>query len=354
MSKISVIIPTYNVEKYIAKSIKSVLEQTYKNIQIIVVEDKSTDSTYNICNRLSKKDSRLTLISTEHKGVSAARNVGLSYVQGKYVLFLDGDDWLPLDALENLYNMLVNNNADLSLGAMYTVSAYKNTKNFIPLAGIFDMKNQSDKVDTVFNFETPLGYVAAKLFKTEIIVRNQIRFDETMNCYEDACFVYSYLKYTNIICACEQPVYYYNRLIINTATRNFQKERAVWDYKKNCIQFDCVKIEQLDKNQVNIISKYFLKNFWLICKYYCEFKLPSDELSDKIQEIYLYYADFISKEVLIADNDDNDKNILLYLTGNIDRIINSLLPISNPKASNLCGLLRKLYTRLKIFKFYHC
>ena len=159
MSQISVIIPTYNVEKYITKSIKSVLKQTYKNIQVIVVDDKSTDSTYNICKHFSKKDNLLMLESTEHKGVSAARNVGLSYVTGEYVLFLDGDDWLPFDALENLHKMLVKNNADLSLGAMYTVSAYKNTKNFIPLVGTFDMNNLSDRINTVFNFETPLGYV---------------------------------------------------------------------------------------------------------------------------------------------------------------------------------------------------
>ena len=298
MSKISVIIPTYNIEKYVAKSIKSVLKQTYKNIQVIVVDDKSTDSTYNICKRLSKKDNRLMLVSTDHKGVSAARNVGLSYVTGEYVMFLDGDDWLPFDSLENLHKLLVKNNADLSLGAMYTVSAYKNTKRFIPLAGTFDMNNLSDKINTVFNFETPLGYVAAKLFKTEIILHNQIYFDETMKCYEDACFVYSYLKHTKNICACEQPVYYYK--------------------------------------QIKFISRYYLKGFWIICKYYCEFRLSHDELLDKIQEIYSYYADFISKESLITSNDNNDKNILLYSTGDINKIINNLIPISK---SQICAVL---------------
>lgn len=353
MSKISVIIPTYNIEKYVAKSIKSVLKQTYKNIQVIVVDDKSTDSTYNICKRLSKKDNRLMLVSTDHKGVSAARNVGLSYVTGEYVMFLDGDDWLPFDSLENLHKLLVKNNADLSLGAMYTVSAYKNTKRFIPLAGTFDMNNLSDKINTVFNFETPLGYVAAKLFKTEIILHNQIYFDETMKCYEDACFVYSYLKHTKNICACEQPVYYYNRLIMNVATRSFQKERAFWDYKKNCIQFETVKETQLNNKQIKFISRYYLKGFWIICKYYCEFRLSHDELLDKIQEIYSYYADFISKESLITSNDNNDKNILLYSTGDINKIINNLIPISKPQVSNLRSSLRKFYTRLKIFKYYH-
>ena len=91
---ISVIIPVYNCEKYIKKCIESILNQTYKDLEVIVIDDGSKDSSLNICNKLMKEDYRLTVIHQENQGVSSARNKGLENAQGEYIVFVDGDDWV--------------------------------------------------------------------------------------------------------------------------------------------------------------------------------------------------------------------------------------------------------------------
>ena len=100
--KVSIIIPAYNVEKYILKCINSLLEQTEKEIEIIIVDDGSKDKTNLIVKEIIKKHANIVLIEQGNKGVSAARNAGLQNAKGKYTMFIDADDWLEKDAIENL------------------------------------------------------------------------------------------------------------------------------------------------------------------------------------------------------------------------------------------------------------
>lgn len=103
MEKISVIIPVYNTEKYLKRCVDSVINQTYKNLQIILIDDGSTDNSLNICKELGNFDNRIEVIHTENKGQSAARNLGLSMAKGEYISFVDSDDWIAL----NLYEMVM-------------------------------------------------------------------------------------------------------------------------------------------------------------------------------------------------------------------------------------------------------
>ena len=117
MEKISVLVPVYNAEKYIEKCIKSIINQTYKNIEIILVDDGSTDSSGKICDEYGKKDDRIIVVHQENKGLSGARNTGLDIAKGKYIMFLDSDDTFEKDACENLYNEIEKTNADIAIGA---------------------------------------------------------------------------------------------------------------------------------------------------------------------------------------------------------------------------------------------
>ena len=123
---ISIIIPVYKVEKYLEKCIKSVLDQTYKNLQIILVDDGSPDNCGNICDNYAKIDNRIEVIHKENGGLSDARNVGLKKARGKYIGFVDSDDYVSNEMFENMYNTLVNNNADVSICNFYTVIDNKN------------------------------------------------------------------------------------------------------------------------------------------------------------------------------------------------------------------------------------
>lgn len=112
--KISIIIPVYNVEKYIDECLKSVLEQTYKNLEIILVDDGSKDNSAKICDDYAKRDNRVKVFHKENGGLSSARNVGMRAVTGDFFIFLDSDDyWIKLDFVEEMIKLVMNNNTDL-------------------------------------------------------------------------------------------------------------------------------------------------------------------------------------------------------------------------------------------------
>ena len=111
--KVSVIVPVYNVEKYLKDCLNSVINQTLEDIEIICVNDGSTDNSLAILEDYAKKDSRIKIINQKNKGLSGARNTGMKHVQGEYILFLDSDDWLKEDALSELYWSHLDDNLDM-------------------------------------------------------------------------------------------------------------------------------------------------------------------------------------------------------------------------------------------------
>ena len=116
MEKITIIVPIYNVEKYIKESIESAINQTYKNLEIILVDDGSTDSSGKICDIYKQRDKRVIVVHQKNKGLSGARNTGLDLATGKYIMFLDPDDMLELNACEVLYNFIEKTDAEFVTG----------------------------------------------------------------------------------------------------------------------------------------------------------------------------------------------------------------------------------------------
>ena len=164
---ISIIIPVYNSEKFIEKCISSVREQTYKRLDIIIVDDGSTDNTYNICDKIKKKDSRIKLIRQENQGVSVARNTGLSVADGDYIGFVDSDDFIDSNMYELLVKSAEEHNADivecgyakiLENGTIIKKSEFNNEKT---------IGNQN----ILFNYykkHNTTNYNCNKLFKKEL------------------------------------------------------------------------------------------------------------------------------------------------------------------------------------------
>lgn len=116
MEKVSVIIPVYNDEKYLEKCLNSVINQTYKNLEIILIDDGSTDGTAEICEHYKDKDDRIRILHKQNEGIGSSRNAGLSMATGDYVLFVDGDDWIASNHIEELYKLLKKNDADIAVG----------------------------------------------------------------------------------------------------------------------------------------------------------------------------------------------------------------------------------------------
>ena len=121
---ISVIVPAYNVEKYIRECLVSLVEQTFRDIEIVVVNDGSTDKTAQIIDEFARKDNRIKVITQENQGLSSARNRGIEQARGEYISFVDSDDWVDKDFLEKLYNTILKYNADISCA-----SAIRKRKN---------------------------------------------------------------------------------------------------------------------------------------------------------------------------------------------------------------------------------
>ncbi len=126
MEKISVIIPVYNVEKYLKRCLDSVITQTYENMEIILIDDGSMDSSGAICDRYAKKDERIRVIHKENGGLSDARNAGVKIASGEYITYIDSDDYIEPDNLQTLYQNLKQTGADVSIGALQYV--YENDK----------------------------------------------------------------------------------------------------------------------------------------------------------------------------------------------------------------------------------
>lgn len=114
--KISIIVPVYNDEKYLEQCIESALQQTYQNIELILIDDGSTDQSFSICEHYRQQDQRVRLLHKANGGIGSSRNAGLAMASGEYVTFIDDDDWLPKNAIERLYNLLVTHHADISIG----------------------------------------------------------------------------------------------------------------------------------------------------------------------------------------------------------------------------------------------
>ena len=128
--KITVIVPVYNVENYLRKCLDSIITQTYKNIEIIVVNDGSTDASGQICQEYAQKDNRIIYIEKENGGLSDARNVGLDKMTGSYVTFIDSDDWIELDYVEILYRKIIEYQADIAVGNYYSYNEDEETYYF--------------------------------------------------------------------------------------------------------------------------------------------------------------------------------------------------------------------------------
>ena len=196
---ISIIIPAYNVENYIEKGLISCINQSYKNIEIVVVDDGSTDNTWGVIQRYAQIDPRIRAIRQKNKGVSAARNTALDNSIGEYVLFLDSDDWLEYDAVENLLRWQNQHVNKLISGGMYFAYSEKNGR----INKVLQHVNQCEEVLTpetaLFRFEGNLSLISScyKLYRKDIINSKNLRFDTDIFHGEDGLFVFKYLHYTD-------------------------------------------------------------------------------------------------------------------------------------------------------------
>lgn len=206
---ISVIVPVYNVEKYIEHTINSILSQTYTNIELILINDGSTDASYDICFRYSKKDERVRLINKKNGGLSEARNWGIKEARGEYIVFIDGDDSVHCQMIQRLYDILTIYDADVSICSFLkvnedTLEKYDVTVSYSKPVVL----NRTEALGKLFAKDAYLHYTLAwnKMYK-------RVLFEDISypigKIHEDEFIAYKILGKTKRVVFIDEPLYYY-------------------------------------------------------------------------------------------------------------------------------------------------
>ena len=229
---ISVIVPVYNVERYIKQCLDSLVHQTYCNKEIVLIDDGSKDGSGSICDEYSSRYDFVKAIHKENAGLGMARNTGLENITGKYVTFVDSDDWVSDNLLEVLYNKFTTNNVD------FCKSGFQRVKNDETVVSVTQYKNEIFKGDRAKNELLPrmVGSspsqhdsvemcVCGVLYNSEIIKSHGIRFpSERELISEDLVFNIDYMQYANGACTIDAVCYNY-RVNNNSLTKSYRIDR---------------------------------------------------------------------------------------------------------------------------------
>lgn len=286
MNKISVIVPCYKVEGYLPKCVESIMGQTYKDLEIILVDDGSPDSCPQICDEFARKDSRIKVIHKENGGLSSARNAGLDIATGDYIAFVDSDDWLELDMYEVLVSAISETNSDIATcdpyfckyGTESRITISHNTGNRVVIEDNNDIFLHILEPKPLLRFE-----VWNKLFTRSLIGKTRFKVGQR---YEDV---------------------YFDRIVFSRAKKLVAVDRALYNYLEyrpgsTVSSFNVgrlSKFEELDKyiehfNDIGRldISRSFQKSAAESAMYFYGAVLQFDQTSDVKDFIYKKYCDY--------------------------------------------------------------
>ncbi len=219
---VSIVIPVYNAEKFLGKAVRSVIDQTYEDFELLLINDGSTDGSRSKCDDFALIDKRIKVISQENKGPAAARNAGIRHAMGDFLFFLDADDYIEMSAIEKLilcyhefrpelvmgnFRKLENNGEILNQG----VSFSPDNRQFGGQLKELDRGDIRDYVMHFFKYPSNhlVSYCWARLYNLTIIKKKKIFANENMRLFEDFVFNLDYLRYTNKLLFVNEPIYTY-------------------------------------------------------------------------------------------------------------------------------------------------
>ncbi len=229
---VSVIIPVYNVEPFLEECLKSVCSQTYTALDIICVNDGSTDNSLNILNTYEQIDSRIRVITKDNGGLSSARNYGLRVCKGDYIIFVDSDDMLVNNAIEIMIETIESTKSDiLVFGAELFPKENIKNNDLISLLSPANNSYQGNEITERMMFDVDCCniYVWNKMYRRDVI--SGVFFDENILFGEDRCFLFDVFPNSNIVTIIENKLYRYRQNVTTSLTESFkdkQLERTKW------------------------------------------------------------------------------------------------------------------------------
>ena len=278
--EISIIVPCYNNEIYVEKCLASIARQTFQNFEVIIVNDGSKDDSKRIIENFIKTDHRFKLINQTNQGVSSARNKGLELAQGKYVCFVDADDYVDSRYLECLIQPLLNCNSDLSICSVI----HESIDNKIIY--IDELKRQTLSNRETANLKKIVwGYACNKLFKLKIIKENNITFNPKIKFAEDELFYLTYLFKIQKVSFVENALYHYVR-----QSKSATNDKTNFSVQANRFDSRCIIIDFLKQNNVEqaIIDKH-IEACIDTCLLLLAYKFKDTKLSKEQKGLYLKY-----------------------------------------------------------------
>lgn len=288
MPAVSLIIPVYNAEKYLRRCLNSAMQQTFSDMEIIVVNDGSTDSSLEICREYEKMDHRFRVINKENSGVSDSRNQAVAAAEGEYLQFMDSDDWLTPDATESFLYAARKFDCDMVIADFYRVDgAVFTEKQHIRERGLLTREQYAE-----YMMQEPADYYYGvlwnKLFRRSIIMEHELRMDEELRWCEDFLFNLNFIRYAKRFTAIQTPVYYYMKRKGSLVSTDWKKADAMTlklkllkDYKE---LYQSMDLYEENKLRINAFAVAFARDGGV--------GAPMSRLRKKLNE-----ADYIEDEL---------------------------------------------------------
>ncbi len=266
--KVSVIIPVYNVEKYIESCILSACRQTYENIEILLIDDGSEDKSPEICRRYEAMDQRIRFVKKEHSGVSDTRNMGIGEASGAYITFLDADDLIDKNFVSIMLQMVRLHNSMLTTSDLLVFTDEMPSLNKERIEENF-IEAYENKEAVLFGLSC--GYACGKLFDRQVIVNHKIRFDPEIHVCEDLLFVLEYLVKEKMgLLFVREPLYFYRKQEESvTRAHNYFALRT--RLKANEKMIKLLEEEQYPPAVIDKFREAYMKNRIYVCFDYFSF-----------------------------------------------------------------------------------
>jgi len=310
LKKVSVIVPVYNSENYIEKCILSIVNQTLKDIEIIIIDDGSTDNSFEIIKKYQKEYSNIIKIKNiKNSGASNARNIGIEMSEGEYIGFVDSDDYIENTMYEKLYNKAKCENSDIVICAYFSETELKIKKRQL---GNLEQYGKSIK-ENPYIFEYGVPYIWNKIFRRELITSTNIKFNTELRIFEDLEFVYKIYLHANKISKVDETLYHYIKQNTNSLTAKFSDKffdiiPAIKQLKKYYKENNCY--DELEEYLVYVALKHIYircnmrvskKQLKIKLKYIKEvFKFLNEEFPNWKNHEYYFRSKKVDKKKYIS------------------------------------------------------
>lgn len=253
MKLVSIIVAVYNVDKYIEECLLSLVNQDYKNIEILIINDGSTDNSQKIIDEFTSKYDNIISYQKENGGVSSSRNLGLKHAKGEYILFVDGDDIIKTDMIHNMVNTIEQDNTDLVCCGYYYLYTDGTKEADFPK----ENKMFVNKAKSLLFLEGSLkGVVWNKLYKKNVIDTYKLSFDENIKIGEDIVFTVNYLGKLKEISLINKPLYYYRMRKSSALNYQNEKDLSLFEAIKQVYNIDSKMEENMEEYYATMYFKY--------------------------------------------------------------------------------------------------